>query len=72
MRTAHRTLSNKRGIIVRGEAPEPGLMWLEADYSAEGRDFLSTAGVFLIEGLKSIAEEFPDNCRLNIRTERRK
>ena len=71
MRSAYRTLSDKRGITIRGDAPGPGLLWLEADYSAEGRDFLFAAGVFLIEGLKSVTEEFPENCKLIVRTERR-
>ena len=71
MRTALRTLSNREGVSIRGGAPEPGLLWLEADYTAEGKDFLSAAGVFLLEGLKSVAEEFPACCKLTIRTERR-
>lgn len=71
MRSAIRTLSGRKGITVRGGAPEPGLLWMEADYTADGREFLSAAGVFLTEGLRSVAEEFPDYCRLNIRTERR-
>ena len=71
MRTAVKTLCEKKGITIRGDAPQPGQLWLEADYSAEGRDFLSAAGVFLIEGLRSVAEEYPDHCRFIIRTERR-
>ena len=67
MRTAVRALSNRKGITVRYEAPEPGLLFLEADYKAEGRDFLFAAGVFLLEGLMSVDEEYPDNCRLTIR-----
>jgi hypothetical protein len=39
---------------------------MEADYSAEGRDFLAGAGAFLIEGLRSVSEEYPDNCGLEI------
>jgi hypothetical protein len=35
---------------------------MEADYSAEGRDFLAAAGAFLIEGLRSVSEAYPDNC----------
>jgi len=68
MRTALQTLSGKKGIILRSSAPERGLMWLEADYEAEGRDFLFAIGVFLIEGLSSVAQEFPANCKLNIVT----
>ena len=71
MRTAHRILSNRKGITILGDAPERGVLWLQADYSAEGRDFLAAAGVFLTEGLKSVAEEFPDYCKFTIRTERR-
>jgi uncharacterized protein YsxB (DUF464 family) len=66
MRTAVRALSGRKGITVRYEAPEPGLLFLEADYTS-GRDFLFAAGVFLIEGLASVAEEYPENCRLTIR-----
>ena len=71
IRTAFKALSGKEGITIRGDAPEPGLLWLEADYLAEGKDFLFAAGVFLVEGLKSVAEEFPGHCKLTIRTERR-
>jgi uncharacterized protein len=67
MRTAVRVLSDRKGVTVRYEAPEPGLLFLEADYTAEGKDFLFAAGVFLIEGLASVAEEYPRNCRLTIR-----
>jgi len=67
MRTAACTLSDREGITVRYEAPEPGFFFLEAEYKAEGRDFLFASGVFLIEGLASVAEEYPNNCRLTIR-----
>jgi uncharacterized protein YsxB (DUF464 family) len=67
MRTAVRTLSGRRGVEIRGGAPEPGFLWLEADYTAEGKEFLAAAGDFLIEGLTSVAGEFPKNCRINIR-----
>ena len=71
MRTAIRTLSGREGVTVRGAAPEPGLLWLEADYTAEGKSFLFAAGEFLAGGLRSVAEEFPGHCKLTIRTERR-
>ena len=67
MRTAARALSGRKGITIRCGAPEPGLLFLEADYSAEGRDFLSAAGVFLTEGLASVAEEYPEHCKLIVR-----
>jgi uncharacterized protein YsxB (DUF464 family) len=65
-RSALRVLSGREGIVVRGDAPEPGLLRMEADYSAGGKDFLAAAGEFLLEGLKSVAEEFPGYCRLQI------
>jgi uncharacterized protein YsxB (DUF464 family) len=71
MRTAFGTLSGREGILVRYGAPEPGNFWLEVDYNADGKEFLFAAGAFLIEGLRSVAQEFPGNCRLNIRTLRR-
>ncbi|MCL2209944.1 MAG: ribosomal-processing cysteine protease Prp [Treponema sp.] len=67
MRTASIVLSDRKGVTLQGGAPEKGQVWLEADYDAEGKDFLSACGVFLIEGLKSIAQEFPENCNLVIK-----
>jgi uncharacterized protein YsxB (DUF464 family) len=67
MRTALSVLSGRKGITVDGGAPERGQMWLEAGYDAEGKDFLFAAGVFLVEGLKSVAREFPNSCKLSIR-----
>jgi len=66
IRTAVNVLSNKKGITLRVDAPERGFLWLEADYSAEGKGFLSAAGEFLIAGLRSVAEEFPENCTLSV------
>jgi uncharacterized protein YsxB (DUF464 family) len=70
-RTAFRTLSGRGGVTLRGGAPERGVFWMETDYSGEGRDFLSGAGAFLIEGFKSAAELYPEFCKLNIHFERR-
>jgi uncharacterized protein YsxB (DUF464 family) len=67
LRTMVRTLSGREGITVRCDAPEPGFLFLEADYTAEGKDFLSAAGVFLTEGLASVVEEYPQHCTLTIR-----
>jgi uncharacterized protein YsxB (DUF464 family) len=71
LRTAIQVLSGRKGITIRGDAPEPGLLWMEADYSEEGREFLSSTGEFLTAGLKSVAGEFPDNCRFTGVKERR-
>jgi uncharacterized protein YsxB (DUF464 family) len=67
MRAAARALSGREGITLRCEAPKEGFLNMEADYTAEGKDFLFAAGVFLIEGIASVAEEFPQNCRLTLR-----
>jgi len=71
MRSIVRVLSKRKGITIRSGAPEPGRLWLEIDYTAEGSDFLSAAGEFLITGLRSVAEEYPANCKVTIATERR-
>jgi uncharacterized protein YsxB (DUF464 family) len=65
-RAALRTLSGRKGIVVRGGAPERGLLWMEADYTEEGREFLAAVGAFLIEGLMSVSEDFPDYCKIDI------
>jgi uncharacterized protein YsxB (DUF464 family) len=62
VRTALRTLAGKQGIDVRGAAPERGFLWMETDYKTEGRDFLAAAGAFLVEGLRSVSEDYPDCC----------
>jgi uncharacterized protein YsxB (DUF464 family) len=67
LRTAVRVLSGRKGVTANCGAPEPGLLFLEADYTAEGKDFLFAAGAFLIEGIALVAEEYPENCRLTIR-----
>ena len=67
IRTAFSTLSGRNGIDIRGGAPEKGQFWLEADYTAEGKEFLFAAGEFLINGLLSVAQEFPKNCNITIK-----
>jgi uncharacterized protein YsxB (DUF464 family) len=71
IRTTLRVLADTPGLVVRGEAPERGSLWMEADYTPEGKDILSMAGLFLIQGLKSVAEDYPGYCKMNIYTERR-
>ena len=68
-RTALTVLSHREGITVRGEAPERGLVKLEIEYTGSGREFLSAAGAFLLEGLKSVAGEYPDYCTMNVTEE---
>jgi uncharacterized protein YsxB (DUF464 family) len=65
-RTIIRVLSGRNGITIRGSIPGQGDFRIEADYTPEGREFLEAAGTFLIEGLLSVSEEFPGNCKVNI------
>ena len=68
MRTAFSILSGRKGVTVQGSAPEKGEMRLEVDYTAEGKDFLFATGVFLIDGLTSVAQEFPKNCKITVKS----
>ena len=70
-RTIVRVLSGREGITTRGEIPKEGIFFLETEYTPEGREFLAAAGAFLIEGLLSVSEEFPDHCMVKVNTERR-
>ena len=67
LRTALSTLTGRNGIKIEGSAPEKGQLWLEADYDAEGKDFLFACGEFLMDGLRSVAQEYPKNCKFTIR-----
>jgi uncharacterized protein YsxB (DUF464 family) len=71
-RTALATLADRPGLSVQAEAPERGVFKLKAGAeTARGRIFLEAAGAFLLEGLKSVAGEYPKNCTMTITTERR-
>ena len=63
VRTAVSVLSNREGISIRYEVPEPGFFFFEADYTVEGKEFLFAVGEFLINGLRSVADEFPKYCK---------
>jgi uncharacterized protein YsxB (DUF464 family) len=65
-RTIVRVLSGRKDVTIRGGIPEQGNFYLKAEYSPGGREFLAAAGAFLIEGLLSVSEEFPDNCKITV------
>jgi uncharacterized protein YsxB (DUF464 family) len=65
-KTVVRVLSGRKDITIRGNIPEQGNFILETEYTADGREFLAAAGAFLIEGLTSVSQEFPDYCRIII------
>ena len=67
-RTIVHVLSGRKGITIRGDVPEQGIFWIEAEYTSDGKDFLLAAGTFLIEGLLSVSAEFPDFCKVKVKT----
>jgi uncharacterized protein YsxB (DUF464 family) len=70
-RTALAVLADRDGIAVRGGPGVRGEFFLEAEaLSGPGREFLAAGGAFLVEGLRSVAAEFPKNCTLNIQKPR--
>ena len=64
IRTVLRVLADKPGIHVRGEAPQRGVLWMEVDYTPEGKEILSMAGLFLIQGLDSVVQDYPEHCKM--------
>jgi hypothetical protein len=42
---------------------------MDIEYTGEGEGFLSAAGAFLLEGLKSVAGEYPEYCTMNVTEE---
>ena len=72
VRTAQSILSSREGIAARSEAGRRGEFSLETEaLNKAGQDFLAAAGAFLVEGLASVAGEFPENCSISITKERR-
>jgi uncharacterized protein YsxB (DUF464 family) len=71
-RTALSTLSGREGIAVKSEATRRGELTLETEaFTKAGWDFLAGAGAFLVEGLASVAGEYPKNCSMTVTKERR-
>jgi uncharacterized protein YsxB (DUF464 family) len=67
-RSLVRALHGRDGVTVRSDAPEPGSFSVEIGYTDGVREFLDGAGSFLLEGLASVAEEYPDHCKLIVIT----
>jgi uncharacterized protein YsxB (DUF464 family) len=69
-RTALAVLEARKDLTVRGAAPERGVFFLEVEApEGPGRDFLAATGTFLLEGLGSIAREYPKSCLMQTRRE---
>ncbi|MDR1143586.1 MAG: ribosomal-processing cysteine protease Prp [Spirochaetaceae bacterium] len=70
-RTALAVLAGRDGITAAGGPGGRGEFFLEIkSLSGAGREFLAGAGTFLVEGFRSVAAEFPQNCTLDIQTSR--
>ncbi|MDR2491823.1 MAG: ribosomal-processing cysteine protease Prp [Spirochaetaceae bacterium] len=70
LRTFLRCSALQPGLSVCADTAQAGFIGFTAAATEQGRDFLRASGGFLIEGLSSVAEEFPDNCKLTITCKR--
>ena len=71
VRTAARTLAAADGITVEAEAERRGSLALTVSALPAGEAFLAAATAFLLQGLNSVAEEYPRFCTVRIERERR-
>ncbi|MDR2795388.1 MAG: ribosomal-processing cysteine protease Prp [Spirochaetaceae bacterium] len=62
-------LYGREGVRVRADAPERGRLKVELSYDCEAKPFLEGAGAVLLEGLVSVAKEYPEFCNLKITRE---
>jgi uncharacterized protein YsxB (DUF464 family) len=73
MRTALRTLSEADGIIVLDYTEKEGFGFEvacdESEDMALSRAFLDGVGAFLLKGLRSVADEYPEHCRFEVLTD---
>jgi uncharacterized protein YsxB (DUF464 family) len=58
-RTAGTVLSGKPYITVTISAPARGELYLDIEYKREGESYLCAVQDFLLEGLRSVAAEYP-------------
>jgi len=69
-RTAFRTLSRADGVDVSGEAPARGAYGLKVvafdGSNAVAEGFLAGTTAFLVEGLSSVARDYPEQCTVLI------
>ncbi len=70
-RTALKLLSTKEGVRIHSKAPKRGELWFEVEPTEETTPYITIVAAYLIEGIRSVAAEYPDNCTLILREERR-
>jgi uncharacterized protein YsxB (DUF464 family) len=64
VRTAGAVLSGKPYITVSVSAPVRGMLYLDVEHKREGEVYLSVVQEFLLEGLRSVAVEYPACLRM--------
>ena len=67
LRTFLRLAEIRPELSVQADTARAGFIGFTVASTAQGRDFLRAAGGFLIEGLSSVAGEYPSNCKLTIK-----
>lgn len=70
-RTALRTLSGIDGASVSAAAPRRGVFGFVVEKAPSDGAYAAGATSFLLEGLRSVARDYPDYCTVRVRTERR-
>lgn len=65
-RSLVRALRGIRGVCVIADAPERGIFHVKLSYSGEAKSFLEGVSAFLLAGLASVAEEYPECCNLTV------
>lgn len=68
VRTAAATLARARGVEISGFAPERGTSGFDVHATSAETDFAAGVTEFLLEGLRSVAREYPNNCIVRVRT----
>ncbi len=67
VRTAARLLENRQGVRVSGGPGERGEFSLEVESIEQGAvEFVRATGDFLLQGIRDLQTEFPEDCTLTV------
>ncbi len=70
VRTTARLVESRAGIESSGEAPSPGSLTLTLHrVGSEEKAWLKGVTDFLIVGLKDVEADYPDECRIVLKTQ---
>ncbi len=70
-RTAVKLLSTREGVVIHAETPKRGELLFEIEPTEATVPYITVVAAYLIEGIRSVVAEYPDNCTLILRKERR-